>query len=94
MTIAALCWRGGDRLTLTADVWVMIARRDPGSMVTVPTRPYIVIPATLAARCGPMITCFWPPCLARTCWPPTHSRWSPRRLARMSSFPRDEGGWS
>ena len=28
--IAALGWRGGDRLTLTADAGVMIARRDPG----------------------------------------------------------------
>ena len=37
-TIAALGWRGGDRLTLTADASVMIARRDPGGMVTVPAR--------------------------------------------------------
>ena len=44
-TIAALGWRGGDRLTLTADAGVMIARRDPGGMVTVPARPCIVIPA-------------------------------------------------
>ena len=51
-TIAALGWRGGDRLTLTAEVGVMIARRDPGGMVTVPTRPYIVIPAALRSRCG------------------------------------------
>ena len=29
-TIAALGWRGGDRLTLTADAGVMVARRDPG----------------------------------------------------------------
>jgi hypothetical protein len=27
-TIAALGWRGGDRLTLTTDAGVMIARRD------------------------------------------------------------------
>ncbi len=51
-TIAALGWRGGDRLTLTADAGVMIARRDPGGMVTVPARPYIVIPAALRRRCG------------------------------------------
>ena len=38
VTIAALGWRGGDRLTLTADAGVMIARRDPGGMVTVPAR--------------------------------------------------------
>jgi len=51
-TIDALGWRGGDRLTLTAEAGVMIARRDPGGMVTVPTRPYIVIPAALRSRCG------------------------------------------
>jgi bifunctional DNA-binding transcriptional regulator/antitoxin component of YhaV-PrlF toxin-antitoxin module len=50
--IAALGWRGGDRLTVTADAGVMIARRDPGGMVTVPVRPYIVIPAALRRRCG------------------------------------------
>jgi len=38
-TITALGWRGGDRLTLTADAGVMIARRDPGGLVTVPARP-------------------------------------------------------
>lgn len=30
----------------------MIARRDPGGMVTVPVRPYVVIPAALRRRCG------------------------------------------
>jgi hypothetical protein len=49
VTIAALGWRGGERLTLTAEAGVMIARRDPGGMVTVPSRPYVVIPAALAA---------------------------------------------
>ena len=52
VTIAALGWHGGDRLTLTAEAGVMIARRDPGGMVTVPARPYIVIPAALRSRCG------------------------------------------
>ena len=52
VTIAALGWRGGDRLTVTADAGVMIARRDPGGMVTVPGRPYVVIPAALRRRCG------------------------------------------
>ncbi|MGP0023192.1 MAG: hypothetical protein ACLPKE_07475 [Streptosporangiaceae bacterium] len=52
VTIAALGWRGGDRLTLTAEAGVMIARRDPGGMVTVPARPYVVIPAALRRRCG------------------------------------------
>jgi len=51
-TTAALGWRGGDRLTVTAEAGVMIARRDPGGMVTVPSRPYIVIPAALRRRCG------------------------------------------
>ena len=51
-TIAALGWRGGDRLTVTAEAGVIIGRRDPGGMVTVPARPYIVIPAALRRRCG------------------------------------------
>ena len=50
--IGALGWRGGDRLTLTGSAGVMAARRDPGGMVTVPARPYIVIPAALRRRCG------------------------------------------
>ena len=49
---AALGWRGGDRLIVTADAGVMIARRDPAGMVTVPSRPYSVIPAALRRRCG------------------------------------------
>ena len=51
-TIAALGWQGGDRLTLTAEAGVMIARRDPGGLITVPSRSYVVIPATLRRRCG------------------------------------------
>ena len=50
--ISALGWRGGDRLTLTADAGVMVARRDPGGMVTVPDRPHIVIPAAVRHHCG------------------------------------------
>lgn len=50
--ISALGWRGDDRLTLTAAAGVVIARRDPHGMVTVPTRPCIVIPAALRRRCG------------------------------------------
>jgi bifunctional DNA-binding transcriptional regulator/antitoxin component of YhaV-PrlF toxin-antitoxin module len=50
--VAALGWRGGDRLTLTADAGVVIARRDPGGMVTLPARAYIAIPAALCRRCG------------------------------------------
>jgi len=51
-TIAALGWRGGDRLTVTAEAGVMIARRDPGGMVTVPARCAVAIPAPLRHRCG------------------------------------------
>jgi hypothetical protein len=49
---SALGWRGGERLTLTADAGVVIARRDPGGMVTVPRRAYVAIPAALRHRCG------------------------------------------
>ncbi len=48
----ALGWDAGDRLTLTAEAGVVVARRDPGGMVTVPTRPCVVIPAALRHRCG------------------------------------------
>jgi hypothetical protein len=50
--ISALGWRGGDRLTLTAGAGVMVARRDPDGVVTVPARPYIVIPAAVRRHCG------------------------------------------
>ena len=49
---SALGWRGGDRLTLTADAGVVTARRDPAGMVTLPGRAYIAIPAALRRRCG------------------------------------------
>jgi hypothetical protein len=45
--ISALGWRGGDRLTLTANAGVVTARRDPGGMVTLPARAYIAVPAAL-----------------------------------------------
>ena len=48
----ALGWGAGDRLTLTAEAGVVVARRDPGGMVTVPARPCVVIPAALRHRCG------------------------------------------
>jgi bifunctional DNA-binding transcriptional regulator/antitoxin component of YhaV-PrlF toxin-antitoxin module len=48
----ALGWRGGDRLTLTAEADVVTARRDPGGMITLPGRAYIAIPAALRRRCG------------------------------------------
>jgi hypothetical protein len=44
---SALGWQPGDRLTLTASAGVVIARRDPAGMVTLPTKPYLVIPAAL-----------------------------------------------
>jgi hypothetical protein len=50
--ISALGWRGGDRLTLTTGAGVMVARRDPRGMVTVPGPAHIVIPAALQHRCG------------------------------------------
>ena len=49
---SALGWRGGDRLTLTADAGVVTARRDSGGMITLPARAYIAIPAALRRRCG------------------------------------------
>lgn len=49
---SVLGWCQGDRLTLTADAGMVVARRDPGGMITVPARPYVVIPAALRLRCG------------------------------------------
>ena len=48
----ALGWQPGDRLTFTATAGVVIARRDPAGMVTMPAKPYLVIPAALRRRCG------------------------------------------
>jgi bifunctional DNA-binding transcriptional regulator/antitoxin component of YhaV-PrlF toxin-antitoxin module len=31
---------------------VVIARRDPGGLVTMPAKPYLLIPAALRRRCG------------------------------------------
>ncbi len=78
-TIAALGWRGGDRLTVTGEGGVMVARRDPGGMVTVPARPYVVIPAVLRSRCGPGSRC-----TAGTARSPCR----PDRAARPSPRPR------
>ena len=82
--IGALGWRGGDRLTLTAEAGVMIVRRDPGGMVTVPARPYVVIPAALRHRCGLRAgdRVLLPRSPARTRWPRTRSRWWTRPCAR------------
>jgi hypothetical protein len=50
--ISALGWRSGDRLTLTADAGVVVARRDDSGMATLPPREHLVIPAVLRRRCG------------------------------------------
>ena len=48
----ALGWRGGDRLTLTAEAGVVVIRRDPSGLVTLPPRSCVPIPAALRHRCG------------------------------------------
>jgi hypothetical protein len=48
----ALGWRGGDRLTLTAEAGVVVIRRDPSGLVTLPSRSCVPIPAALRHRCG------------------------------------------
>jgi len=50
--LGMLGWQPGDRLTLTAASGVMVARRDLDGMVTMPTKPYLLIPAALRRRCG------------------------------------------
>ena len=49
---SALGWQPGDRLTLAAAAGAVIARRDPGGMVTMPVRACLAIPAVLRRRCG------------------------------------------
>jgi len=49
---AELGWQPGDRLTFTAAAGVVTARREPGGMVVMPSKPYLVIPAALRRRCG------------------------------------------
>ena len=48
----ALGWRGGDRLTLTAEAGVVVIRRDPSGLVTLPPRCCVPVPAALRHRCG------------------------------------------
>ena len=50
--IRVLGWRNGDRLTFTAQAGAVVARRDPGGMVSMPAKPYLTIPAALCRRCG------------------------------------------
>ena len=47
-----LGWRSGDRLTLTAEAGVVVIRRDPSGLVTLPPRSCVPIPAALRHRCG------------------------------------------
>ena len=49
----ALGWRGGDRLTLTAGAGVVVIRRDPSGLVTLPPRSCVPIPR----RCGTAAGC-------------------------------------
>src|SRR5438552_16884351 len=48
----ALGWRGGDRLTLTAEAGVVLIRRDPHGLVTLQARSCVPIPAALRHCCG------------------------------------------
>jgi len=49
---STLGWQPGDRLTLIAAPGVVTAHRDPYGIVTMPSKPYIAIPAALRRRCG------------------------------------------
>jgi hypothetical protein len=74
--ISALGWRGGDRLTLTADAGVVTARRDPGGMVTLRAARTSRFPPRCAAAAAwsPATGCCWPQCSARA---PSSSTVSP-----------------
>jgi hypothetical protein len=50
--VGVLGWQPGDRLTLTGAAGVVVARRDPGGLVSMPVKPYLAIPAALRRRCG------------------------------------------
>jgi hypothetical protein len=79
--ISALGWRGGDRLTLTADADVVTARRAPGGLVTLPARAYVAVPAALRRRCGLKPgdrVLLWPRSPATTCSLPTRPLWCTR----------------
>ena len=62
-----LGWREGDRLTLTSEPGALVARRDPGGMVTAPARACLAIPSVLRRRCGlrAVTGCCWPRSPAR-----------------------------
>jgi hypothetical protein len=63
----ALGWRGGDRLTLTAGAGVVVIRRDPAGLVTVPPRSCVPVPR----RCGAAAGCSR---VTRSCWQPGRPR--------------------
>jgi hypothetical protein len=90
----ALGWREGDQLILTASPGVVTARRDPGGMVTVPTRACLAIPAVLRrpAVCGPVIGCWWPRFPARTCSLFSRSPVVDRAIRAHGVFPHATGG--
>jgi hypothetical protein len=48
----ALGWACGDPLTVIASEGVVVARRDPLGMITLPARACLVIPSALRRRCG------------------------------------------
>jgi hypothetical protein len=48
----ALGWRGGDRLTLTAEAGVVFIRRDPSGLVTLPPRSCVPIPRLCGTAAG------------------------------------------
>jgi hypothetical protein len=50
--IQVLGWQRGDQLTLTGSAGVVIARRGPDGLITMPAKPYLAIPAMLRRRCG------------------------------------------
>ena len=47
--ISVLGWQPGDRLTLTADAGVVLARRDPGGMIT----PALAVRVSRSPACQP-----------------------------------------
>jgi bifunctional DNA-binding transcriptional regulator/antitoxin component of YhaV-PrlF toxin-antitoxin module len=92
----ALGWRGGDRLTLTAQGGMVLARRDPGGMVTLPDRPRVAIPASLRHRCGlrpgdPVLLAALPGQDALAAWPLAVVD---QALRAHAPFPHAQGGLS
>ena len=90
--ITALGSADGDRLTFSAEAGMVIARHDPGGMVTLPARAFTTIPAALHRRCGLEAgdqVC-WPGSLVRTPSPSTASPWC-YPFAGMTRLSRSSG---